>query len=328
MVSLVVVTGITEFKNKIAIYERQKMKMKYGAAIIGAFALWLFAGPLSAADVMTVEGLVVELSSSPAGTKIAYGPDPLQFGELHVPAGDGPFPVVVFIHGGCWLAKYDITTSRPLAWALQGQGIVAWNLEYRRVGDPGGAYPGTLLDIGSGVDHVRRLAADYPLDLSRVVVMGHSAGGHLALWAGARGGIPAGHELHQPDPIRPAGVVALAPAPALTRLHQQGDCDNVIDKLMGGSPAAYPDRYRYVEPARMAPIGVPQIVIMGVHDTHWTPIGEAYIEAARARGDTQIERVLAPESGHFEVINPSSSTWPLVLDAARALLPAPQAGPG
>ena len=162
------------------------MNKKY---IISALVLWLFSGLLSAEpDIMTVEDLLAELSSGQPGMKIAYGSDPLQFGELHVPAGEGPFPVVIFIHGGCWLAEYDITTTRPLAGALRDQGIAVWNLEYRRVGNPGGNYPGLLLDIGSGTDHLKQLASDYPLDLSRVIVMGHSAGGHLALWTGARRG--------------------------------------------------------------------------------------------------------------------------------------------
>ena len=294
------------------------MKMK---STIGALGLWLFTGLLTAqADIMTVEDLLAELSAGEPGMKITYGEDPLQFGELHIPEGEGPFPVVVFIHGGCWLAEYDITTTRPLAGALRDEGIAVWNLEYRRVGNPGGTYPGLLLDIGSGIDHVKSLAADYPLDLAQVVVMGHSAGGHLALWAGARAKIPARHDLYLADPLTPAGVVALAPAAALARLHRQGVCDQVIDRLMEGSPAERPDRYAYVEPARMAPIGVPHTLLMGVHDTDWTPYGEEYYTAARAIGDNSMTRVMAPESGHFEVINPNSSTWALVLEAVRKYL--------
>ena len=294
------------------------MKMK---TVISMLLLWLLSGPASAEpDIMTVDDLLAELASGEPGMKIAYGDDPLQFGELHVPEGDGPFPVVAFIHGGCWLAMYDITTTRPLAWALREAGLAVWNLEYRRVGNPGGTYPGLLLDIGSGIDYLRTLADDYPLDLSQVVVMGHSAGGHLALWAGARAKIPPRHELYQAGPLQPAGVVALAPAPALTRLHQHGVCDMVIDKLMDGSPAERPDRYAYVEPARMAPIGVPHTVLMGVHDSDWTPYGEEYFTAARAIGDNMMDRVMAPESGHFEVINPNTSTWTLVLKAVRSYL--------
>ena len=294
------------------------MKMK---STIGALVLWFISGlAVAEPDIMTVDDLLADLSSGEPGMKIAYGSDPLQFGELHVPEGEGPFPTVVFIHGGCWLAMYDITTTRPLAWALRDEGIAVWNLEYRRVGNPGGTYPGLLLDIGSGIDYVRNLAADHPIDLAQVVVMGHSAGGHLALWAGARAKIPPRHDLYQADPLQPAGVVALAPAPALTRLHQQGVCDMVIDRLMDGSPAERPDRYAYAEPARMAPIGVPHTVLMGVHDTDWTPYGEEYFTAARAIGDNMMDRVMAPESGHFEVINPNTSTWTLVLGAVRSYL--------
>lgn len=94
----------------------------------------------------------------------------------------------------------------------------------------------------------------------------------------------------------------------------------VIDRLMDGSPAERPDRYAYTEPARMAPIGVPHTVLMGVHDTDWTPNGEEYITAARAIGDNMMERVMAPDSGHFEVINPNTSTWTLVLEAVRSYL--------
>ena len=291
------------------------MRIKYLTVVL---VLWMTGGLLNAqADIMTVEDLLAQLSSGEPGTKIAYGDDSLQFGELYMPEGDGPFPVVTFIHGGCWLAEYDITTTRPLAWALRDEGLAVWNLEYRRVGNPGGTYPGLLLDIGSGIDHLRNLAEDHPLNLGQVVVMGHSAGGHLALWAGARPKIPARHDLYQADPLPLAGVVALAPAAALTKLHQQDVCDKVIDRLMDGSPAERPDRYAYVEPVRMAPIGVPQTLLMGVYDTNWTPHGEEYYTAARAIGDNMMRRVMAPEAGHFEVINPSSTTWPLVLEAVR-----------
>ena len=279
--------------------------------------LLLCCGAPAVHAVMSVEDLLAELAAGPPGTKIAYGEDPLQFGELSLPEADGPFPVVVFAHGGCWFAKYDITTTRPLAQALKENGIAVWNLEYRRIGDPGGAYPGTLLDNGAGTDYLRELAKTYPLDLSRVVVMGHSAGGHLALWLGARHKIPAGHELHQATPIELAGVVALAPASQLTWMYGQGTCDKAAEQLIGGSPEQYPQRYKKAEPGLLAPMGVRQIVVLGAHDEIWTPIGNQYLQAARAAGDTQVKRVVVTGAGHFELINPYRTAWPIVLSAVR-----------
>ena len=122
----------------------------------------------------------------------AYGPGADRFGELWRPAGDGPWPVVVLLHGGFWRAQRTLELMRPLAADLAGRGFAAWNLEYRRVGQPGGGWPGTCEDVAAGLDHLARLAGREPLDLDRLVVAGHSAGGHLALWSAARAGLPAG----------------------------------------------------------------------------------------------------------------------------------------
>lgn len=265
-------------------------------------------------------GDLESLADAPPGEKHAYGNGPLQFGELSLPDGEGPHPVVVFIHGGCWLAAYDIAHTRSLARALADEGCAVWNLEYRRVGDDGGGWPGTFQDAGNGTDYLRELAKARPLDLSRVVAMGHSAGGHLALWLAARHKIGDGSELHAADPLKLVGVVALAPAPELDDLHERKVCGHVIDKLMGGGPEQVPDRYRQGNPSQLAPLGVPQKIIVGKYDEDWAPIGELYADAARKAGDERVDVIVAPESGHFEVINPKSSTWPIVVDAIRTLL--------
>ena len=122
----------------------------------------------------------------------AYGPGTDRFGELWRPAGDGPWPVVALLHGGFWRARRTLELMRPLAADLAGRGFAAWNLEYRRVGQPGGGWPGTFQDVAAGLDHLAELAGREPLDLDRLVVAGHSAGGHLALWSAARPGLPAG----------------------------------------------------------------------------------------------------------------------------------------
>ncbi len=270
------------------------------------------------ADLLTAADLR-NFENPPADARIHYGDHPLQFGDLRVPPGKGPHPVAVFIHGGCWLAEYNITHSSKLTAALARDGIATWSLEYRRVGDVGGGWPGTFQDVGRGADHLRSIAEEYDLDLNRVIVMGHSAGGHLALWLAARSRLPAEAPINSTDPLAVRGVLALGPAPDLKFLHGTKVCGHVIDRLMGGSPEQFPDRYRWGDPVQLAPDGVRQVLIIGKHDDAWAPPGLRYYRAARARGD-DIRMIEAPESGHFEMIDPDSTTWTLVLESARKLL--------
>lgn len=267
---------------------------------------------LTAADLGNFE-------NPPANARIPYDDGPLQFGDLRVPPGGGPHPVAIFIHGGCWRARYDITHSSKLTAALARNGIATWSLEYRRVGDVGGGWPGTFQDVGHGADHLRSIAREYNLDLDRVIVIGHSAGGHLALWLTARSRLPAQAPIRSAAPLRVRAVLALAPAPDLEFLHAEKVCGHIIDKLMGGSPEQFPDRYRWGDPVQLAPDGVRQVLIIGKYDELWAPPGLRYYRAAKARGD-DISMIDAPESGHFEMIDPDSTTWPLVLEAARDLL--------
>jgi acetyl esterase/lipase len=271
---------------------------------------------MSAADV-------VALDAPPPQHRIAYGEHPLQFGHLRLPEGAGPYPVVVFVHGGCWLSQYGIDFFGAVEEGLREAGYAVWSLEYRRVGDEGGGWPNTFLDVARGADHLRELAARFPLDLSRIVVSGHSAGGHLALWLAARGRITSGPlRAHSPLPMR--AVLALAPAPDLEGLHSAGVCGEVVDRLMGGGPDEVAERYAVASPMQLVPLDVAQLLIIGSHDTSWAPSGRAYAEAARAAGADRLEVIEAPESGHFEMIAPPSSTWPLVLDALERAFSSPQ----
>ena len=284
----------------------------YGGILIASLTLTAIAEP-APPEIMTAAALA-GFPEPAADHVIAYGPDPLQFGELRLPDGTGPFPVVVLIHGGCWMSEYDIAHSRKLAAAFPQEGIATWSLEYRRIGDPGGAWPGTFDDIVAGFAHLSELDADYSLDPGRVIVAGHSAGGHLALWIAQR------IEELQPDGvIRPRGVLGLAPAPDLEYLYEHGTCDNAAGKLMGGSPDEVPERYAYGSVANRIPQFTPQVAVVGKYDETWRPVGVRYANAAAQQG-APIEVVDAPESGHFEMIDPDSSTWPLVLGAARKLL--------
>lgn len=267
---------------------------------------------LTAADL-------ANFANPPTDARIHYGEGALQFGDLRTPAGNGPHPVAVYIHGGCWLAEYDITHSNKLTAALADNGIATWSLEYRRVGDEGGGWPGTFQDIGRGTNYLREIAEEHNLDLDRVIVMGHSAGGHLALWAAARSRLPLAAPFNSTDSLAVRGVLALAPAADLGFLHEQQVCGHVIDKLMGGSPVEVPERYSWGDPVQLAPGAVRQLLILGKYDDAWAPTGLRYFAAAEKRGDN-IRKIVATESGHFEMIDPDSSTWPLVLDAARELL--------
>ena len=140
---------------------------------------------------MTPQDLA-SLPSRAPDRRLAYGEDSSQYGELRIPTGSGPHPVVILVHGGCFKAVYATTRDlAPMGDALRDGGIATWNVEYRRLGEPGSGWPGTYLDIGRAVDHVRALAREYPLDLGRVVILGHSAGGHLAALLGTTAGDPA-----------------------------------------------------------------------------------------------------------------------------------------
>ena len=297
------------------------MRQSLLAPLLGVFTALLVTGApvrVQAQRIMTSADLS-SLTAPPPDQRIHYGPGPLQFGNLRLPKTPGPHPTVVFIHGGCWLSQFDLAHAAALEQAIADAGFAVWSLEYRRVGDDGGGWPGTFTDIGRGADYLRELAPKYGLDLSRVVVSGHSAGGQFALWLAARRKIPATSELYVANPLVVRGVFGLAPAPDLEGLEASGVCGKVIDQLMGGSPADQPARYASASPMQLAPIALPQVLVVGAHDESWGPIGRAYYARAREVGDTAVHLVEAPESGHFEMIAPATTTWPIVIDALRAL---------
>jgi len=264
----------------------------------------------------------------PAGARrIAYGTDPLQFGELRLPSTKGPHPVAIVVHGGCWLAKIGnmderavaIDNMRPAAAALTDAGIATWNIEYRRLGHPGGGWPGTFLDVARAADFLRTLASENTLDLARVVAIGHSAGGHFAMWLAARAKLPKTSELYINNPLPLSGVVDLDGPTDLkaTIPLQQPICGSpVITNLLGGSPEERPDRYRAGSPIELLPLGVRQEFFAGrMFGAQVAP----YEAAARRAGDSPHTTLLA-DAGHFVFIDPQSEVWPQVLAATRRLL--------
>jgi acetyl esterase/lipase len=242
--------------------------------------------------------------------------DPLQFGELRMPDGAGPFPLAIVIHGGCWHAEVaGLDYMSPLADALRRAGIATWNVEYRRVGNAGGGWPGTFLDIAAATDLARTLAKDHPLDLGRVIAIGHSAGAHLALWDAARAKLPKQSALYRESPLPLRGAIALGGPGDLRGISHGADAfcgEGVIETLVGGTEDAVPDHYVQASPAALLPFGVRQVLIVGSDDHIMPPRAAApYARAARDAGEVA-EMIEIHGATHFDLTSPSSRAWPTV----------------
>lgn len=263
---------------------------------------------------------ILQLPPPRADARIAYGTDPSQFGDLRLPAGPGPHAVVIVIHGGFWKAAYSLDHIGTLCAALTRAGVATWSLEYRRIGNPGGGWTGTFEDVAKGADYLHSVAPKHRLDTTRVAAIGHSAGGHLALWLAARRRIPMGSPIYSADPLRLRGAVALAGVVDLKRAWQLKLSSNIVTALLGGSPDEFPDRYRAASPIELLPIGSTQRLIHGTKD-EVVPfeISEDYVKAAVAVGD-DAKLIALPGAGHFEVIDPRSAEWPQIQHTITSLV--------
>lgn len=255
-----------------------------------------------------------------SGDRLAYGPQAQNFGELWLPSGDGPFPIVILIHGGCWRNDLPgLELVRPLAQALRARGAAVWNIEYRRLGDECAGYPGTFQDVAAAADHVRVLAQRHPLELKRCVALGHSAGGHLALWLAARHRIPACSVLQCPDPLQLTHAISvggLGDLKAMQDYSAAAVCGvDTIPKLIdiaNRGERAYED----TSPASLLPFGVPMTLMVGVFDSALPPFfDQRFGDMAVARGDRAEVRVL-PDAGHLDVIAPWTEAGSRVVEAA------------
>ncbi len=286
---------------------------RFAAQVAMAVAL---AGAASAQRMSTRD--LLALPKPAPDTAIAYGSDSLQFGELRLPEGQGRSPVAVVIHGGCWLSSFGIDHQRSEAEALRQAGLAVWSIEYRRVGNPGGGWPGTFEDVGAAIDHLRPLARRYPIDLSRVVLVGHSAGGHLALWAAGRKKLPKGSSVRGADPLPVAGVVSLAGVGDLKRSLDATPpvCGDAVARLIGDSSS---ERLHLTSPVELLPLGIPQEIISGAEDAIVPPAwAREYGDRASKVGDRAIVTII-PEAGHFEVVSPGTPAWKVVLAAVLKL---------
>ncbi|SDY89007.1 Acetyl esterase/lipase [Micromonospora pattaloongensis] len=267
---------------------------------------------------------VLTRPAPPPDLTVRYGPLADHVADVRRPRTvTGPAPLVLVVHGGFWRAAYDRQHTGPLCDDLAGRGFAVAAIEYRRVGRDGGGWPDIFDDVALAVDRVPGLVAEALGDrvrADRVVLLGHSAGGHLAVWAAARHRLPATAPWRTPAPS-PAvrGVVSLAGVLDLAAASAQRLGDAATDELLGGDPAAVPDRYAAADPAALLPVGVPVTLVHGRDDLQvpWE-ISERYAEAARRAGDDVSVRLLDGIE-HFGVIDPLSPAWPSVLDALRRL---------
>jgi acetyl esterase/lipase len=265
--------------------------------------------------------------------RLKYGPEQLQFGDLYLPNSPDPHPIVILIHGGYWRARYGLDLMNGLAEDLVQRGYAAWNIEYRRVGDPGGGWPGTLLDVALAADYVRKLAPTYALDPQHVIAIGHSAGGHLAFWLAARPRIPLvannspliGSQLPNDSeetatPIALTGAISLAGVVDLAMAWRLNLSNGAVVELLGGSITDVPERYAAASPAAMLPLGVPQVLIHGTHDENVPlQVSQSYAKAALAVNDPVTYIELAGID-HFDVIDPHSNAWIITIEELRKLI--------
>ncbi|MFS0773955.1 alpha/beta hydrolase [Sphingomonas sp. 1P08PE] len=284
-----------------------------------ALTALLLPGPAMAADLPKPLLTWPDLKSRPrpAPTRtIAYGDDALQVVDLWLPDGAGPHPVAIMVHGGCW--QTDIADRTLMNWIaddLRRHGVAVWNIEYRGVDRAGGGYPGTFRDVAAAADRLRTDASALGLDLRRTVAVGHSAGGHLALWLAARPRLPAASPLRTADPLPIARAIVLGGLPdlAATEASPDNGCGTaVVARLTGDRP----DRFADTSIPPLLPLGVRQDLVNGRED-RIIPyrLATDYVARATAAGDRATLHTV-PATGHVELIAPDTAAWA----AARRLI--------
>lgn len=264
------------------------------------------------------------LHSTAADYRIAYGKGVLQFADLRLPKTTGVHPVAIIVHGGCWVSMFaDLQNTTALADALRKAGFATWNIEYRREDNEGGGWPGTFIDVANATDYLRTISKEYSLDLNNVIVIGHSAGGHLALWLAGRSRLPKTSPLYIENPLPLRGVISLGGVPDLETFRKPGEdaCGtDVVGKLLGANEEQISQHYKDASPIELLPIKVPQILIYGADDEVVPQkLSDAYVKKAKTMND-KVQVISVNHAAHHEYNVPNSVTWPAIISAALALV--------
>ena len=242
---------------------------------------------------------ILNLQPLPADYRLAYGTDPNQFADLRLPRDKKQAPVVMNIHGGYWRARYDLVHAGHFCAVLTAEGCATWNIEYRREGNAGGGWPGTFEDVANAYRFLAQISSRYSLDTTRVVVMGHSAGGQLALCLAA----------HEPSVQR---VMSLAGVLDLQRAYDLHLSNDAVVEFLGGKPSEVPDHYQDADPMRLHIPQSRQVLLHGVAD-NVVPIEFSRDYAAKKKkAHEKVDFVEVTNSDHFDLIDPRSKVWPQV----------------
>jgi acetyl esterase/lipase len=275
------------------------------------------------ANVGFMDTVAWKANSAPDG-RFVYGQESaLQYADLRLPPGAAPqggYPVIVFIHGGSWRSEWSKNHTEAFVEALAAQGFATWDLEFRRLGHRGGGYPGTFEDVADGADHLRALAESFALDLDRVIAIGHSSGGHLALWLAGRHRLPKSSPLYRDDPLALRGVISRAGVNDLELAFTLGERTDVLTLLGVDSLEAGSQRLDETNPARLLSLGVPQTLMIGDKDSPWRlDMTQRYARQARKAGDRTTTFVVGG-ANHMDLVDARSGFAVRVGGEARKLL--------
>jgi acetyl esterase/lipase len=266
-------------------------------------------------------GNVLDRTPPPFDERTHYGSDPNQFADLRFPNEKGRSPLLFVVHGGFWQSRYDLSHIGHLCAALTSKGIITCSIEYRRIGNPGGGWPGTFQDVSLATRNLlQKMWNDSRFDRDRTAIVGHSAGGHLALWLVGSHRVSKSSPLHDNPRRNIGGAISLAGVSDLRLAWRQRLGHGIVTQLMEGTPDEYPDRYDAGSPIELLPMGARQVLVHGVADDI-VPVSqsEAFVQRAEKLGDRPA-LVKLDGTAHFELIDPESKAWPSVARAVLSLL--------